>query len=377
MKGYLLDMSNSKTFSTWAEINLDAIVKNVQLIRDHTGVQVMAVVKANAYGHGLIPVAKAALRGGASWLGVARIEEAVELREAGLNCPILVMGHIPGEKMVTAINQDISVTIWSLEQLKTISAAAQMSKTQAKVHLKIDTGMSRLGIQPNEVQSLAEMVNIDPWVIFEGLFTHFARADEDDQTPTEHQEWIFTTTLTSLTATGIRPPFVHAANSAATLSRPSSHFNMVRPGIVIYGLHPSMVRQLPVEFRPALAWKTTLSQVKTLPPGRGISYGHEYVTQNDERIGTVPVGYADGYRRVAGNQVLIEGKLVPVVGRVCMDQISVQLDGVPTAKQGDEVVIIGTQGENSIAAEQVAELWGTINYEVVCGISARVRRVFV
>ena len=369
-------MSNNNKYSTWAEINLNAIADNVRLIKDKTGVLVMAVVKANAYGHGLIHAAKAALRGGATWLGVARIEEAVSLREAGLKCPILVVGYVPGELAELAINQDISMTIWSFEQLNTISSATKGVERLAKIHLKVDTGMSRLGVQHNEVQPLAEQVDNDTRVFFEGLFTHFARADEQDLSPTAHQEQVFRTTLDSLAAKGIRPKLVHAANSAAALCRPGAYFNMVRPGIAIYGLHPSNACQLPTDFRPALAWKSALSQVKTLPAGRGVSYGHEYVTKNEERIGTVPVGYADGFRRIPGNQILIGGIKVPVVGRVCMDQILVQLDRVPSAKEGDEVVIIGTQEQNEITAEQLADQWGTINYEVVCGIGARVPRIF-
>jgi alanine racemase len=369
-------MKINDAYSTWIEIDLSAIEKNIELIRKKTGVRVMAVVKANAYGHGMIPVARAALRGGAAWLGVARIEEALKLRETGLDCPILVLGYSPAEKVTEAISQNISLTLWSIEQLKNMSSSAQKIGEPAKVHLKVDTGMSRLGVQPNETLALAEEINKSPEINFEGILTHFARADEDDPSASENQGRIFRNVLNSLSTAGIDPPFVHAANSAAALSQPNSYFNMVRPGIAIYGLEPSNDWRLPEEFQAALVWKTILSQVKTLPPGRGVSYGHEYVTRGTERIGTVPVGYADGFRRVRGNQVLIGGKRVPVVGRVCMDQISVQLDEVPSAKEGDEVLIIGTQGEMEITAEQVAALWGTINYEVVCGIGARVPRIY-
>ncbi len=369
-------MKENDVYSTWIEIDLSAIENNVELIRKKTGVRVMAVVKANAYGHGTMPVARAALRGGAAWLGVARIEEALNLREAGLDCPILVLGYSPAGKVSEAINQNISLTLWSLEQLKSVSSSAQKIDKQAKIHLKVDTGMSRLGVQPNETLALAEEINASPGIIFEGIFTHFARADEEDPSSSENQSRKFRNVLNSLTTAGISPPLVHAANSAAALSQPSSYFAMVRPGIAIYGLEPSNDWQLPEEFQTALVWKTILSQVKTLPAGRGVSYGHEYVTRGAERIGSIPVGYADGFRRVRGNQVLIGGMRVPVVGRVCMDQISVQLDEVPNAKEGDEVVIIGAQGELEITAEQVAELWGTINYEVVCGIGARVPRIY-
>ena len=370
-------MSNQKPFSTWAEIDLDAIRNNVAIIKNHTQVQIMAVVKANGYGHGLIPSATTAIEGGATWLGVARIEEAEALREASLKSPILVLGFTPQEGVDYAIMQDISITLWNVDQVLEVSSLAANSGRKAKIHLKVDTGMSRLGVQPEETLALAKQVADQEWLTFEGLFTHFARADEETQTATDRQEMTFKNTLESLSENKLLPPNVHAANSAAAISKPSSYFNLVRPGIAIYGLHPSNLTQLSDEFRPAMVWKTILSQVKTMPPGKGISYGHEYITQKEERIGTLPVGYADGFRRVAGNLVLIGGKIVPVVGRVCMDQVCVQLDGVASAKAGDEVVIIGSQGDQRINAEQVADRWGTINYEVVCGISARVPRIYL
>lgn len=369
-------MSSQKPYSTWAEIDLDAIRNNVTLIHNHTQVQIMAVVKANGYGHGLMPTAKAAIEGGATWLGVARIEEAEALRESGIKSPILVMGFTPQGRVDSAIMQDISITLWNVDQVLGVASTAKNGGRKAKIHLKVDTGMSRLGVQPEETLALAQQVaNLDS-LTFEGIFTHYARADEGNQTVTDRQENEFKNTLESLSDNKLLPPLVHAANSAATLSRSSSVFNLVRPGIAIYGLHPSTSTQLSSEFQPAMVWKANLSQVKTLPPGRGISYGHEYTTQKEELIGTIPVGYADGFRRVPGNQVLIGGKIVPVIGRVCMDQVSVQLDGVPSAKAGDEVVIIGSQGGQRITAEQVADRWGTINYEVVCGVSARVPRIY-
>lgn len=368
---------NSQTLhSTWAEIDLDAIRTNVGLIRDYSKVQVMAVVKANAYGHGMLPAARAALEGGATWLGVARIEEAESLREAINQVPILVMGYTPGDRLQSSIQKEISITIWSYEQLQEVSSAERIPRKRVRIHLKVDTGMSRLGVQPDQVLRLANQIDEKDNVIFEGIFTHFARADEDDQATTNEQLQVFRNTIDALSRSGLKPPLVHTANSAAAIFFPDTHFNMVRPGIALYGLQPSKTTKLSKEFRPAMMWKTILSQVKMLPPGRGISYGHEYVTQKDERIGTLPVGYADGMRRVPGNQILIGGKVVPIVGRVCMDQVCVQLDEVPSAKEGDEVVIIGSQGDNEITAEQVADCWGTINYEVVCGISARVPRVY-
>jgi alanine racemase len=369
-------MKEIDRYSTWLEIDLSVIEKNVNLLLNRTGVNVMAVVKADAYGHGMIPVAQAALQGGAIWLGVARIEEAIMLREADLDCSILILGYSPPGRIASALDKEISLTLWNLEQLKMISSSAKELGKKAKVHLKVDTGMSRLGVEPSEALNLAEEINNNQDVIFEGVFTHLARADEEDAFETDNQSRKLLDVLDSFSHKGINPQLVHVANSAAVLSKSNSTFNMVRPGIAIYGLEPSTELQLPEVFQPALVWKSVLSQVKTLPPGRGVSYGYEYITRGNERIGTVPVGYADGFRRIKGNQVLISGKCVPVVGRVCMDQICVQLDEVPDANEGDEVVIIGSQGKASITAEQVAELWGTINYEVVCGLGARIPRVY-
>ena len=367
---------NDESHSTWVEVDLGTIENNIAILSKLTGVSVMAVVKANAYGHGIIPVAGAALRSGAEWLGVARVEEALELRANNYSCPILVMGYSPLKHQKEAIAKDISISIWGREQLNDVSVLADNLQIPAKVHLKIDTGMSRLGAAGKDALYLAEYINHTETVIFEGIFTHYARADENDQSSAFLQEGDFLELLGKLNEAGFKPPYVHAANSAASLFMQDSRFSLIRPGISIYGLHPSPDRLLPGEFRAALEWKAVLSQVKVLPPGSGVSYGHEYITQKDERIGTIPVGYADGFRRVGGNQVLVGGKRVPVVGRVCMDQVCVHLDEVPGAKAGDEVVIIGSQGASRITAEQVAERWGTINYEVVCGLAARVPRIY-
>ncbi|MDP3184448.1 MAG: alanine racemase [Anaerolineales bacterium] len=362
--------------ATWVEVDLSVIAENVRRIRARVGVQVMAVVKANGYGHGAVPVARAALEGGATWLAVARSEEAFELRRAGLDCPILLLGLLPPARIGEAIGQRISLTVWDADQLPPLSAAAQRAGEAARLHLKVDTGMSRLGVQPPEVPALARRLAATPGLLFEGLFTHFARADEPQVETTADQERLFYKVLAALESEDLRPPLVHAANSAAALTRPSAYNDMVRLGIAMYGLHPSAQVPCPEGVRPALAWKAVLAQVKTLPAGRGVSYGHIYVTSRAERIGSVPLGYADGFRRVNGNQVLVSGRRVPVVGHVCMDQFMLQLDSVPEAKAGDEVVIIGEQGEERIAAEEVAARWGTINYEVVCGIGARVPRLY-
>jgi len=369
-------MDRTRQFSTWVEVDLGAIENNVRQVRQITGAAVMAVVKADGYGHGALQVAQAALQAGASWCGVARFEEALELRSAGLEAPILLLGYTPPEKLEEAIRAQISLAVWSADQIRLAAHSAGRAGVAARLHLKVDTGMGRLGAAPESAPELARSIAQEPALIFEGLFTHLACADETDPARTDSQGVLFHRLLARLGADGLRPPLVHASNSAASLRHPDLYFDMVRLGIAMYGLHPSAESPLPPAFRPALAWKSILSQVKIVAPGQGISYGHEYMTSAVERIGTVPVGYADGFRRGRPNQVLVGGKVVPVVGRVCMDQVMVQLDAVPEARQGDEVVLIGAQGGERISAEQVARRWGTNNYEVVCGIGRRVPRVY-
>lgn len=364
-------------YSTWVEIDLRAIEVNVQRIIQLTNTQVMAVVKANGYGHGDVQTARAALKGGATWCAVARIDEALNLRNNGLLCPILVMGHTPPRRYPEAIGNDISLTVWDHAQIVQASSSATQLHKNAMLHLKIDTGMGRLGIQPEKALDFAQSIRELPKVKLEGLYTHFARADEPDVVLNKEQEDRFTKVLHDLEAQNLRPAIIHAANSAASITRPSARFDILRIGIAMYGLSPlATLPDYPV-LEPALSWKSILTQVKVLPPGSGVSYGHDYVTTIYEHIGTIPVGYADGYRRSPGCLVLIRGKRAPVIGRVCMDQIMVRLDAVPEAQTGDEVILIGSQQGDTISAEEIAEHWGTINYEVVCGISSRVPRIYL
>lgn len=362
-------------YSNWVEVDLSALSHNVRLICEMTGVEVMAIIKANGYGHGAIPVARSAVKAGATWCGVARIEEAIELRQH-LDNPILVLGFTPPDRYTDAIQNDITLAVWNDGQIQHAARIARKLNRIPKLHLKIDTGMSRLGAAPEESSRLAREISGNSYLDFNGIFTHFACADEVDQSSMEKQLSCFNEIMNELGQMSLRPPLVHAANSAATLRRSDTHFNMVRTGIAIYGMHPSKDCQLPTEFQPVLSWKSVISQIKILPGGRGVSYGHLYHTAGKERIGTVPVGYADGFRRESGNEVLISGKRIPVIGRVCMDQIIVQLDAVPEAKEGDEVILIGRQGDQHITAEEVGDRWGTVNYEVTCGLSARVTRIY-
>ncbi|MFQ5944579.1 MAG: alanine racemase, partial [Anaerolineales bacterium] len=364
-----------RKYATWVEIDLAAIEGNARALVARTDARLMAVVKANGYGHGAVETARAAARGGAAWFGVARAEEALELRESGIEDPILILGPVPSAYLEQLVAHEISFTVCDEDQ---IAASGRVGKAQgvpAKAHLKIDTGMSRLGADPNQAVSLARKLRTGEAISFEGIFTHFARADEPDSPANREQLDRFEQVLSQLDAEDLRPPIVHAANSAATLKMRQAHFDMVRVGIALYGLQPSKTWSLPEEFQPALQWKSQLSRVRVLPSGTGVSYGHDYVTADEEQIGTFPVGYADGLRRVEGNRVLVSGQQVPVVGRVCMDLSMLQLDAIATARAGDEVVIIGNQAGSVISAEQVADRWGTINYEVTCGIGHRVPRL--
>ena len=367
-------MTAADQASTWVEIDSSAIVSNVRALANHVGVRVMAVVKANGYGHGAAAAARAALRGGASWIGVARPEEGLDLREAGIDAPILVFGLTPPGQLAEALQAGLSLTVWSREQIEAASAAASNTGQPAHLHLKVDTGMGRIGAAAEDAPALARLAASRTDIAWEAVYTHFARADEPDPEPTRTQERVFRDVLEALEASGVRPSLTHAANSAAAIAHPSTRFDLVRAGLAIYGLHPSPSCRLPAGFRPALAWKSQISQLKSVPAGRGLSYGHAYVTRQEERIATVPVGYGDGFRRTEGNEVLIGGRRAPVVGRVCMDQLLVRLDGPDSARPGDEVILIGSQGEERISAEDVARRWGTINYEVTCAIAARVPR---
>lgn len=370
-----MDVHNGN--SNWLEIDGQAIQTNIRQLQRLTNVRVMAVVKANGYGHGITQVAGLAVDAGASFLGVARIDEAIELRHAGIDAAIHILGYTPDERMAEAVEASISLTLHRSDQIEPMLAAAAAAGTPARVHVKVDTGMSRLGLPPDQAYEALRRLAGEPNIDLEGAFTHFARADEPDEAATDSQEAIFDEWLAEVTTAGIRPSLIHCANSAAALARPSSRHHMVRCGIAVYGMDPSPQVKLPDGFRPALRWLSRLSQIHQLGPGTGVSYGHIYTTQAEETIGVIPVGYGDGYRRVDGNQVLINGKRTPVVGRVCMDQIMVRLEPDFNVNVGEQVVLLGESGGDRISAEEMASRWGTINYEVTCGLSARVPRIYL
>lgn len=363
---------------TWLEVDLEAIAHNVRRVVDMVGpeVAVLAVLKADGYGHGAVRVARTALNNGARYLGVASINEGALLRRSGITAPILVLGFTPAWQARALVLNDLAATVFNAEVGQALSRAAKELDSLVRVHVKVDTGMGRLGLLPDEVAPFVRELKALPGLALEGIFTHFSVADSD----AEYTLWQidrFRGVLESLGDEGIEVPLVHAANSAAILSLPESLFNMVRLGIAMYGLDPSPQVQCPPDFRPALAFKTQVAQVKTLPPGSYVSYGNTYRTASEQRIAVIPVGYADGFRRAPHHwgEVLVRGQRAPIVGRVCMDQTMIDVTAIPQVRQGDEVVLIGEQGGERITAEDVAERLGTINYEVVSEILARVPRV--
>ena len=369
-------MKAEQSFATWVEVDLKALKNNIKSIREATGIPMMAVVKANGYGHGFMPITRAAEEAGVNWFGVARPRMAVKMREEGIKSNILVLGYIAPERIEQMICLNVSLAVWTIEHIKLVEKAAAKCQLTARVHLLVDSGMGRLGCLPQKTVDLARSIVDAEQVELEGLFSHLARADEADPAPTLKQEKVFNDVIDELAENDLLPEIIHMANSAGTLAHPTTRFQLVRPGIIIYGLSPSEDVELPAGVKPILSWKSVLASIKELPPGHGVSYGHAYVTPKKELIGVIPVGYADGYRRVPGNSVLINGVKVPVVGRVCMDQFMVKLEDIPNAQVGDEVILIGKQGDEEISANDLARVWQTINYEVMCGIGARVPRIY-
>ncbi len=368
---------DTQAYSTWLEIDLGAIRNNIKAIKQMTGTLVMAVIKANGYGHGALQVAKAATEAGAEWLGVARMEEALNLREAGITSEVMVLGYTPPSLVPEAVAQNIHAAIYDPKMAEAYVKALKHTPGRLKAHVKVETGMGRLGMAPEKAAAFIEAHQANEHIEIDGIFTHYARADEPGADTTEKQLARFNLLLADLRNANLPLSVVHSANSAAVLNYPDAYFDLVRPGIAIYGLNPSPESLLPDSFRPALTWKARLTSVRMMPPGHGVSYGHKYFTTGNERIGVIPVGYGDGYRRVMGQQVLVHGRQVDVVGRVCMDQCMLQLDSVPDAAPGEEVVLLGRQGDSQITAGDLAKKWGTINYEVVCGLADRLPRIYL
>ncbi|MCW2278094.1 alanine racemase [Heliophilum fasciatum] len=362
----------------WADVDLAAIAANVRNICQHVqpSTQVMAVVKANGYGHGAVPVAKAALDAGATYLGVALLSEVEELRGAGITAPILILGYTPPELAGAALATGAALTVFDLPTATAYSEAAQAAGKTLTVHLKVDTGMGRIGVLPEEAGDLAAAIARLPGLDLEGIFSHFAASDSRDKSYAHAQWAAFQQVLAAVAKRGIRVPIRHIANSAAILEMPETHLDMVRAGIILYGLQPSDEVTFPFPLAPAMELKARIAHLKTVPAGTAISYGCTFRTARESVIATLPIGYADGWIRLMSNcaHVLVRGRRVPLVGRVCMDQCMIDVTDVPAVSVGDEAVLFGRQGGEFLSVDEVARHAGTINYETVCLVSYRVPR---
>lgn len=390
----------------YAQIDLDAVENNILALRKLTNqdVKFMAVVKADAYGHGAVRVAQRAVKTGASWLGVARFHEAEELRKAGINAPILIFGFTHPLLVEKIADLDLTPTVYSVEMAEDLSYQACQKGVKIKAHLKIDTGMGRVGMLPDSrrfpaksrgnftsssqkiafsnqksIEEIKKIISLSNFEL-EGIYTHFAAADSSDKSYAEYQLKVFNLLLDELKKEKIEFNLCHAANSAAIIDLPYAHFDMVRAGIAMYGLYPSdEVDKTKVNLKPAMELRSVITSVKEVPKGFKISYGMTCETEKKTIIASVPVGYADGYSRLLSStgSMLVKGVRAPIAGRVCMDQTLIDVGHITGVKQGDEVVIMGSQKNKTISADDIARLIGTINYEIVSSLTSRVYKIFI
>lgn len=362
---------------TRAEIDLSAIRHNVLALKSLTGpsVKFCAVVKADGYGHGAVAVAAMALAAGADYLAVAVLDEALSLRAAGFTGPILVLGYTPPSQASLVAENGLTQTIFNLQQAEALNAAAASLGVVARVHLKVDTGMGRLGTPPGQAGDFAAGVKRFPHLLPEGIYTHFAKADSRDKSSARQQLEAFKCALDSVAGQGVAIPIKHCANSAALLDLPEAHMDMVRAGISLYGLWPSGETSRPVSLQPAMRLKSKIAMLKKVPAGTPISYGWTFVTNRESLIATLPVGYADGWTRMLSGkaQIVVAGRKAPVVGRICMDQCMADVTGIEGLSEGDDVLLFGGP---QLPAEEVAAQLETINYEIVCMVGKRVPRLY-
>jgi alanine racemase len=366
--------------ATIAEINLGHLKYNIQeILKKVTPSQVMAVVKANAYGHGAIPVARTALNAGATHLGVALVEEGIELRKNGIDAPILAFGGAFADQFDDFLKYNLEITLYTLPLIEQLNNRCSALDKKARLHLKIDTGMGRVGVHWKEAVDLIRKIMTFSQVDLVGIYTHFATSDERDKTYALRQLERFNTVVQRLKQEKIHIPLIHAANSGAILDLPAAYFNMVRPGMMMYGWYPSQETSESIPIKPVMSLKTKVLYVKDIAPGESVSYGRRYVAKRATRIVTLPVGYADGYNRLLTNKgkVLIQGKKFPVIGRVCMDLIHARIGKNRIIQAGDEVVLFGKQGDESFSVYDICDLINTIPYEVCCWVSQRVPRIYI
>lgn len=366
-----------------AIVDLDAIASNIKNIRAKVDKNsgIIGIIKADAYGHGSVETAKVLLDNGADWLAVAVVDEGLNLRKNGITAPILLLGYTPELRLNDVINNGFIQTVYSYDTAKKLSDAASALGKKAVIHIKIDTGMGRIGYRVNE-ESADEIVKISklPNIDVNGMFTHFSTADEADKSYTLEQYNKFVKMNDMLEERGLHIPIKHAANSAAIMDFDNMMFNMVRPGIILYGAYPSdEVKKENLSLSPAMSIKTHVSYVKDVNEGDSISYGRKYTAPSKRRIATIPVGYADGFIRAysKGGKVLVRGEYAPIVGRICMDQFMVDVTDIDGVEVNDEVVLMGRQGDKEITADFIASVLDTINYEVFCTLSKRVPRQYI
>lgn len=374
-------MKNNKYYRVYAEINLDAIVKNVDnlmaLTKENTGA--LAVVKADGYGHGDVAVAKAVAQKVTGY-AVATLDEAVNLRENGVKKPILVLGYVDPYEFDILVSHEITATVFDVETAQLLADAARVQKKQAHCHIKVDTGMRRIGLEPDENGiAIVKQITALKELSADGIFTHFAASDETDKTSAEHQFKLFTDFTGRLEKEGIHFTYRHCANSAAVIDMPQVDLDMVRLGIAMYGMYPSdEVKKEKVELFPALDLKSHVTMVKEIPAGEKVSYGGTFTTTRITKLATVSVGYGDGYPRALSSKgyVLVRGQKAPIVGRVCMDQMMVDVTDIENVTRADIVTLIGKDGDAEITVEEIAALAGTFNYEFVCDLGKRIPRSY-
>ncbi len=371
-----------KMRAAWAEVDLDALAHNIREVKRLTAgnVLVSAVIKADGYGHGAKRIAQTLLDNGADRLAIAVLDEGIELRQAGFEVPVLVLGYTDPERAAEVLNYGLEQAVYSWELAEALSKEAVRQSKTVKVHIKVDTGMGRIGLQPNgETVQLIKQIAALPNLVVEGLFTHFAVADAVDKEYTQGQYARFRWVVDALEAEGLHINIKHCGNSATIIDLPDMHMDMVRAGIMLYGLRPSdevMLHKL--ELKQVMALKVRISHVKEIEAGQSVSYGRRFIAARKSTIASLPIGYADGYTRMLSGkaEALVKGKRVPVVGRICMDQCMIDVTGIEDVKVGDEVVLFGEQQGEWIYIDELAEKLGTINYEIVCMISKRVPRVY-
>ncbi len=371
-------MSNSRVY---AEIDLNSIMNNTKEIRNVVGsnIKIMAVVKADGYGHGAVITSKA-IADDVDAFAVATIEEAIELRKGGIEKEILILGYISPDYYAFALEYDISLTVYSFETAKKLSDFALKNGQKLKIHIAIDTGMGRIGFYP-DLESIGEIKKISnlSGVVIEGVFSHFSTADEADKTYSNEQIEKYNGFMTKLEDEGVLVNTKHICNSAGIMELPKAHFDMVRMGIIMYGYYPSnAVDKSKIRLEPAMSIKSSVIHIKTISKGEFVSYGRHFKAEKETVVATIPIGYADGYPRLLSSKgrVIINGKYAKVIGNVCMDLMMVDITGIEDVSVGDDVVIIGKMGDCEITVEEIAELSGTINYEIICGIGKRVPRIY-